>query len=209
MESLPAKVNILLTHHHLRRNPFVEDANSVMVGGELLVEALKGSGRQWLVIHGHLHVPMLSYADADPFTPIILSSASVAAKTFPVQGKHPRNQIHHIEIDPALNIETQQLLGVVTSFTWSYEVGWQRSSSEELVPYKAGFGYRPNTFEAAERLVQVVKAGCQPMRWEKVLESCPNFRFMTPRDLEGVLASSRQKGLAVDSGAYGLPSMLE
>lgn len=204
---LPTRINVLLTHHHLKQHPYVEDQNSVMIGGDLLLETLKETGKQWLVIHGHQHVPMISYADADYLAPIVLSSASVSAKTYQVRGKHARNQIHHIEID--LTGEPR-LFGLVRTYSWFFGVGWARSSPEETVPHLMGFGYKPDLVKAADDLIEAVRAaGSGPVRWEKAIEGYPNLRFMMIQDHRAMMRLAKQKGLAWDDGASGLPSMVE
>ena len=130
IETRRARLNIVLVHHHPRPNPWIEDGGSVMLGGEKLIEALKSTEQQWIVVHGHQHVPHLAYADASPFAPVVLSSASVAAKTYPVKGGYPRNQIHMVEVPvERLDPSGEEVLGTVTSWSWAAQLGWLPAQS--------------------------------------------------------------------------------
>jgi 3',5'-cyclic AMP phosphodiesterase CpdA len=76
-----SRLNIALVHHHLIKNPRIDDGGSLMINAGLLMEVFKKTEKQWLVIHGHQHTPFISYGDASPWAPIILSAGSVAVKT--------------------------------------------------------------------------------------------------------------------------------
>src|ERR1700730_9074557 len=96
-----SNINILLMHHHIRQHPWLAGDESHAVNGPQLIERLRDTGVPWFVIHGHLHLPNLSYPDAGERAPIILSAGSLAAKTFPVRGHTPRNQMYLIEFSYA------------------------------------------------------------------------------------------------------------
>jgi hypothetical protein len=59
VQNLTTRLNIVLVHHHPIKLPFVDDGNSLMIGGAELIDALKNTQKQWLIIHGHQHVPHL------------------------------------------------------------------------------------------------------------------------------------------------------
>lgn len=211
LQSHPTRLNILLVHHHLSRHPWIEDANSYMVGGDKLVEALKETGRQWLVVHGHQHVPRLSYADGTPLAPVVLSAGSVAAKTYPVQGVHPRNQIHHICVDvSAMDASGAELLGTVTSWTWAVGIGWRPASADGGLPSVCGFGYRPVALELRDRLVAQTKASPNGVqRWSEIVAKEPKLKYITHEDLRQVLRMVETAGVTVDWDRNDAPRQLE
>jgi hypothetical protein len=208
--SLKTKINIVLVHHHLTRNPFIEDANSVMVGGDRLIEVFKQSGKQWLIVHGHQHAPMLSYADSSAFTPIILSAGSVAAKTYPMRGGHQaRNQVHHVSI-PISKIEPSgvRLMGSVTSWSWSFHRGWQPASSDGGIRFQAGFGFRPDFLNLRDQIVTGVKASSGAPTWKEVATAA-EIDFLAPDDLDGLVQLIEREGIVVEPDRFGAPKRLE
>ncbi|MGY2810775.1 metallophosphoesterase family protein [Bradyrhizobium sp. USDA 4506] len=88
--------NILLLHHHIRQHPWLPNENSHLENGAALLEVLKQSGWQWLVIHGHQHLPNLSYSEGGAIAPIVFSAGSLAAPTTVIRSKRPRNQMYCI-----------------------------------------------------------------------------------------------------------------
>lgn len=211
LESIETSTNIVLMHHHVRKHPWIEDGGSIASGADKLIELLKDTERQWLIIHGHEHVPHLSYADGTPFAPIVLSSGSIAAKTYRVRGGHPRNQVHHIAIDRARTAANGvNLLGEVRSWTWTPEVGWGRASKSDGLPYLSGFGFRTDLTALRDKITSVIAT--LPGRLAKwaVLQSVePSMRFLSPEDFEGLLAMLRGKGVSVQYDNDGQPSYLE
>lgn len=207
---LKTRVNIVLVHHHLTRNPFVQDGNSVMVNGDHLIELFKQSERQWLIVHGHQHAPMLNYADASAFTPIILSAGSVAAKTYPVRDGHQaRNQIHHVSI-PVSKIEASgvRLVGSVTSWSWSFHRGWQPASSDGGIRFQSGFGFRPDFLTLRDTIVASVKGSAAVPAWKEVTPS-HDVDYLVPDDIDGLVRLIEREGVVVEPDKFGAPNRLE
>jgi 3',5'-cyclic AMP phosphodiesterase CpdA len=211
IRNVETAVNIVLLHHHVKPHPWIEDGGSVAKGGELLVELLKDSGKRWLIIHGHQHVPHLSYADASPFAPVVLSAGSVAAKTYLVRGKHARNQIHHINLDPNdSGANGVHLFGQVRSWTWSPHIGWTRAQRDAGLPYICGFGFRKDLTEVRDQLLGVAsKAANKLARWDELLAAEPRLHNMMPEDHEGLIKIIKEKGGKVQFDDRGHPSFLE
>lgn len=211
IEKLTTRINILLVHHHPIKLPYVEEGNSVMVGGDKLLDVLKSTGKQWLLIHGHEHVPHIMYADASTFSPVILSSGSVAAKTWRVKGGQARNQIHHISIDLD-NTEASgaQLLGQMISWTWAYENGWQAARGIGIIPHKCGFGYRFDPLGIRDWIAEEAKKQAPSLLlWENVIAAHPKLPFITPSDKEDLIKLVRSKGIKVECDDFDIPSKLE
>jgi hypothetical protein len=183
-----------------------------MQGGDRLIEALKMTGRQWLVIHGHNHVPLLGYADASTLSPVILSSASVAAKTYKVRGRHARNQIHHVRIDLDDNYtKDYRIYGEVTSWTWADELGWAKAESASGMPYHAGFGYKPDMDEIrAWILEEANSAPSHLVRWHELISRKPRLRFLVPEHRDELISMlERIDGALVGLDSSGEPTMVE
>lgn len=209
IKNVGTRLNIVLVHHHPIKLPFVEDGNSLMIGGTELIEALKLTERQWLIVHGHQHVPHLTYSDSDPFAPVVLSSGSVAARTFAMRGTHPRNQIHHISI-PLSKMEGggAELFGRVLTWSWINTSGWQRAHPDAGIPYQSGFGYRFDVTKMRDDIVQMVKT-TNLLDWKAVVAQYPKLSFVVPKHLSNLLSMIEKKNVAIEYGAFGIPLRLE
>ncbi len=192
----PAAINIVLLHHHVRTHPWIKDGGSLAIGADRLLEMLKATDHQWIIVHGHQHVPHLSYADATPFAPVILSSGSVAAKTYQVQGGFPRNQMHLLSIDIDQSVANGSLpYGEVTSWSWTPEVGWGRAKSDAGLPFSCGFGFRPNFLELRDQLYAQASRGKDGLaKWTDLISSEQRLSFLVPEDMTGLLTLLRKKG---------------
>lgn len=203
------RLNLLLVHHHPIKLPFVPDGNSVMVGGTELISALKSTKRQWLVVHGHQHYPNLTYSDADTFAPVVLSAGSVAARTFPVLGTHPRNQIHHVSIPLAkMDASGSDLFGEVRTWSWIQALGWQQAAADAGIPYKSGFGHRFDVRQVRDRIVAIAKSQ-DLVDWSRILDEYPNLDYLVPEHLQSLLHFVEQAGVRIEKDQYGLPRKLE
>jgi hypothetical protein len=182
-----------------------------MIGGDKLLDDLKGTGKQWLIVHGHQHVPHLMYADADPFSAVILSAGSVAAKTWRVKGGIARNQIHHVSIDLAhIEASGSQLLGRITSWTWAFELGWVGSAGPGVIPFKTGFGYRFDPMAVRDAVVHAAKdASPHLLSWKDVVHANPKLRYLIPSDQLSLVRLIRDQGVKVEIDEYGVPTKLE
>jgi len=212
IHKLDTKLNILLVHHHLRPHPFINDGASYMLGGEKLVDTLKSSSKQWFVLHGHQHVPYLSYADGTPFAPIILSAGSVAAKTYPaIGGVHPRNQIHHVAIDLDLTDQSgAEVLGHITTWSWSPTVGWKAAKQDAGLPYQSGFGYRPHMIGIRDQIASKVAAAPQGViKWERIIEQMPKLKFLLTSDISELAKLVETKKIKMPLDPFGMPNYLE
>lgn len=206
-----AAVNIVLLHHHVRKHPWIKDGGSLALGADRLIEMLKDTGRQWIIVHGHQHVPHLSYADATPFAPVILSAGSVAAKTYQVHGGFPRNQIHHVSIDINEAIANGVLpYGKITSWSWTPEVGWARARSDAGLPHHCGFGFRPNFLDLRDRLYAEAKAAKDGLvKWSFLSQLEKRLGFLVPEDMSALQKMLKDKGGKLQFSDDDQPSYLE
>jgi hypothetical protein len=209
--SLATKLNIALVHHHPVKIPFVDDGNSMMVGGDILIDHLKSTDKQWLIIHGHAHAPNLAYADASQTAPVVLSAGSVAAKTARVKGGYARNQIHHISISlDRIEHSGTQLFGRITSWSWAFENGWVKSSGTGVLPYSTGFGYKFDLVQTRDNIVVMAKARApELLSWNDVLQAVPKLVFLAPDDHIALLKSLSTAGVKIEKDEFGIPVKLE
>jgi len=205
------RLNIALVHHHLVRHPRIDDGGSLMINAGLLIEVLKETGKQWLVIHGHQHTPFISYGDAAPLSPVILSAGSVSVKTHRTIGGQARNQFHHLHIDLD-NMEKSgvEILGEMTSWSWAFEYGWQKASSDGGISFKSGFGYRPNAIEVRDKVKTAAKAKAPGLlNWAEVLASHPRLKHMIAPDRQTLVKLLEADGVQVEVDKFDNPTRLE
>lgn len=205
------RLNILLVHHHPIKLPYVDEGNSIIIGADKLLDNLKESGKQWLVVHGHEHFPHLSYADSNSLSPVILSAGSVAAKTWRVRGVHSRNQIHHVSI-PLSEIEPSgvQIFGQVKSWTWSFGSGWQEATRDGGIPYQCGFGYRFDVVDMRDKLVAMTRqASPNLLPWSDIEAKYPKLTYLIPEDRSTLISLVKAQGVGIDFDSHGAPARLE
>lgn len=205
------RLKIALVHHHLKQLPWIQDGNSVMLGADKLIELFKQTAQQWLIIHGHQHVPHISYADASTFAPIILSSASVAAKTYSVRGTTARNQMHHITIDASLIDKTgANIKGQIRSWNWIPSLGWRPATAEGGLPFKSGFGLRSDMVALRNTVSSVAKMHKGNLtRWDDIRSLQPDIDYLTPEHLSELVTLLEKDGVIVEKDTSGIPRNLE
>lgn len=209
--TLPTRVNIVLVHHHPVKIPYVDDNNSIMINADQLIDQLKSTHKQWLMLHGHAHVPFLTYADAGQFAPVVLSAGSVAAKTSRMKGGYARNQIHHVSIDTnKIEATGTQVLGRVTSWSWAFENGWIRSAGTGVLPYQTGFGYRFDVVQTRDDVVAMAKAAAPSLLlWKDVVNVLPKLVYLVPDDHASLLRLIEKAGVKIEVDSFGIPVKLE
>ncbi|MBF0333421.1 MAG: metallophosphoesterase [Alphaproteobacteria bacterium] len=181
----PAKISLLLCHHHLYRDNSVSDADySEMDGADRLI-ALLGSGRfgQWLVIHGHKHRPKLCYAAGSGSAPVIFGAGSLAAMLYPHLAAQARNQFHLVTMPYSIFDELGiELAGTIASWDWVPLRGWQKAGKDSGLPHAAGFGYRPSFIKDIRRIKEIVDDRSLFVDWTVILSKMPELRYILPED---------------------------
>jgi len=198
--------SILLCHHHPLRHDEVDNDPSVMDGGDKLVD-LVGSGLfgDWLVIHGHKHYPQVYYASGGGCAPVIFSAASLCANLYLTHQTRTRNQFHIVDI-PLAKLDDMGLgvAGSIYSWNWAKGVGWQRSTFGSGLPYLSFFGYRGNPIAVSRSIICMITAADQPfMRWIEVIDSKPEYRYLTPSDLLAVIEQLRKNDYEITWSSNG------
>jgi hypothetical protein len=166
---------------------------------------------RWVVIHGHQHLPNLSYWDGTPNSPVILSAGSVAAKTYPVNGKTPRNQMHLIDFDSeAAAADPPLIRGQVFSWNWATALGWTEASRDSGLPRECGFGERA----AFRDLVASVRDALSRAPTRRLFQpdlamQVHGVRFLIPDDMEELIRLLEQSGVRVLYDRYQCPVQFE
>ncbi|WP_430699141.1 metallophosphoesterase family protein [Rubrivivax gelatinosus] len=186
IEAWRAPLNILLCHHHPREIDLPGEDRSVARDGERLLATLERLGQpNWLVLHGHRHLPSVKYASSNASSPIIFSAGSFAASLhLRIQGR-TANQFYIIDIE---NTDAQ-LRGRFEAWTWSqHEAEWRRGEDTSALPASGGFGYRPYLAHAAQVIASLVPARMDgTISWRDIETRAPDLRFLLIDDRSPLL----------------------
>jgi hypothetical protein len=157
------------------------------------------------------HLPSLTYADANVTAPIILSAGSVAAKTYPVRGRTPRNQMYLIDFDSASSSQDPpRICAKVHAWNWATAVGWTDASRDSGLARETGFGEQGDPTQLVERISQTLAAApARRLRWVDLGMQIPNIRFLIPDHLEDLIRRLERANIVVDYDICQVPSVLE
>jgi 3',5'-cyclic AMP phosphodiesterase CpdA len=203
-----SRFNMLVMHHHIRQHPWLSGENSHAVNGPRLLELLKRTSVRWVVIHGHQHLPNLSYWDDTPSAPVILSAGSVAAKTYPVNGKTPR---HLIDFDCGAAAANPPLIrGQIFSWNWATALGWTEASRDSGLPRECGFGERGGLAHLVASVRDALNgAPARRLTQSELATQVNGVQFLIPDDLEELVHSLEQSGVRVLYDRYQCPVLFE
>jgi hypothetical protein len=200
----PKRVNIILCHHHpLKHRELLEDDDyEVMKNGEILLDMLSDpSMGEWMVIHGHRHVPRIRYASGGNWQPIVFSAGSFSGQLYP--GNTAANQFYIIEfrLEPGCDVG---LAGYIEAWDWHLGKGWQPASSQSGLPHKTGFGWRGSLRQLADK---VAAALTEPaVKWATMVLRVPELEYLMERDIRALahLLALSQKNIVFNE--YGCPN---
>lgn len=194
-------LQILLTHHHFYKNEkiFAKDY-SEMTNGTKLLEVLSTKGN-WVVLHGHQHYPMISYAMGDTSSPVIFSAGSFSRKLNELS-RESANQFYHIRFPIS---DYEQLgwrgCGICHAWDWSPGYGWSEARGNAKIPSRAGFGCREATDRIVGEIEKLISSMGGALDWADLPKTMPTIQYMLPSEIERVKGLLEQRGLAV----YGSP----
>jgi predicted phosphodiesterase len=181
-----APLNVLLCHHHPKEIDLPAEDKSVAINGEQLLDKLSQIGQpNWLVLHGHRHLPAVKYASSSGTAPVIFSAGSFSANLhLRIQGR-TQNQFYVLDLENQGN----ELRGRYEAWTWSAHEGeWRRGEATPALPAFGGFGFRPNPAHAARTIAALVPARTAgSITWLQIEEQVPDFRFLLPEERVAVL----------------------
>lgn len=203
--------NLLLCHHHPFRNNQMPLADTSEIhGGDKLIAELTDLGvGDWIVVHGHRHLPKLMYAHGGAAAPTILSAGSFSVN---LEGISPRtrNEFYILELEIAEAGELPVMRGKVRSWTWEVRLGWREGSWESGLPSGAGFGSRKHPAELARQIrAEVGKSTVKPTSWADITAQIPDLQYTLPTDIAATLKMLENSGVGVHYDADRKPAMLQ
>lgn len=142
-EFVQKPINILILHH----NPYsivrgdVNSTEDFAVGADYLINKLTTCMKgPWMIIHGHKHIPAISYVTSGSTeSPVVFSAGTLAAKFFDDYTKYEANQLYFLEIDLGLTESNGRATGRFETYEYSSVLGW-RPACSEIFPATGGFG---------------------------------------------------------------------
>lgn len=198
-------VNILIVHHHIRQHPWLPNENSHIENGPTLLNVLETSGHQWLVIHGHAHLPHISYASTAALSPVIFSAGSVAATLWNVPNRVPRNQAYAIEVVGAAG---NGIRGQITAWDWAPYVGWSPAAVSSGLPHESGFGLRPDASAILSQMEEAFsRRGFNYLNWNEVQEQIDSLSYLIPEDRDAAFKALQARGITVHFDSGGNPTI--
>lgn len=200
--------NVLMLHHHVRKHPWVHQDASFLKNGETLVAMLEATEVPWLILHGHFHTPWLTYASSAMNAPTVFSAGSVSARTFPVMGQHPRNQMYFI----SLGRDHQQSCGIqgtVRSWDWTPHLGWELAKSASGLPWRTGFGTKGGIPELVSKIdTELGTRNGKQADWNGLVATIPPLGYLTPSDTMQTVKELTHRGIKVHFDVLGVPEYL-
>lgn len=181
-----APLNILLCHHHPQEIDLPAEDRSVAPNGDQLLAILGKIGQpNWLVLHGHRHLPAVRYASSGASTPVVFSAGSFAANLHLSIQTRAANQFYLLDLENPGN----QLRGRYEAWTWSpHEAVWRSGEATSALPASGGFGFRPEASIAARTVADLVPARTAgSLSWRDVEDKIPDLRFLLAEERVALL----------------------
>jgi hypothetical protein len=187
--------HILVCHHHplpLTGWAVGSPDTEFMKNGQPLLDALVSStGKSWLVIHGHRHVPRLIHgASSASALPFILGAGSLGARIPGVP-----NQFHLVNIYASGSADHASLVGTVETWGWTDSGRWDLSAQGSGLPPLCGFGYRGQIGSLAEEIATHVNGSFAS--WSSIAAKIPSVNLLMPEDLKQLESALLTRGLQV------------
>jgi 3',5'-cyclic AMP phosphodiesterase CpdA len=178
------KFNVLIVHHHPQKIPeYIDkvDLETIQNGAELLQNLSRVENGEWIIIHGHKHLPGISYARGGSLgAPLVLSAGSFSGDLYQVYQGRTANQFYIISID----LDSQNKYGCVGTFrSWDYSIthGWSPAVASSGLPARGGFGFRSNLVPLMDRIQRAVTTST--LSWQALCDLIPELTFLMPDDL--------------------------
>lgn len=177
----PSRVNVLVVHHHPQRVTATDlaDSSEMVLGAALLDMLDSGEYGRWLILHGHRHFPNISYGPGSAESAVVFSAGSFSAVLYDEIANRVRNQFYVLDVEP---MSVGRVRGTFRAWDWISDEGFGPAQSRSGLPHKGGFGSAEGPSAIAARIAhQVSETGF--INWTEALESVPDARFLTPKDL--------------------------
>jgi predicted phosphodiesterase len=177
------QINIFVCHHHPFKNENIGISDyDNMEGGSLLLKHLGSANYgNWIVIHGHKHIPNLSYAQGGTGGPIIFSAGSLCGFLNPEISTSAKNQFYMIKFDIE-KIREYGFVGRFQAWDWVYGTGWQPATIHSGLPAFGGFGLRTQIDLLSDEIAKIMGRS-RKKDWDDLLKSIPKVNYLSPGDL--------------------------
>ncbi len=198
-------INILVCHHHPQKHEGLNLTDyEVMDGGQSLLRLL-GTGRfgQWIIIHGHKHYPMLSYAQGSTGGPVVFSAGSLCAYLDPEIQSRAQNQFYLIKFS-LKDMNNYGFVGRFKAWDWYNGYGWKPAADKSGLPSAGGFGYRKQLELIAKDIAKLLN-GQAKKEWYEIAKAIPQLAYLIPSDLENLENQlSKRHALSMERSSEGL-----
>jgi 3',5'-cyclic AMP phosphodiesterase CpdA len=194
------KFKIALTHHHPLKHANIGSLykdSDVIEKGDLLLQLIEKYNFQ-ILIHGHKHIPRLTYFNSLP----ILGSGSFSSlmNLLPTGSK---NMFHLI----TLNSDSRN--GKIQTFEFTNGLGWTDKYNSSHFPSITGFGNREDVNNISESIFNFyTKKNQEYLKFTELIHQFPELEFLIPTDLNKLKQSIKTKGLLFYPDDNNLPDQI-
>jgi hypothetical protein len=204
-------LNIVLCHHHpIRWRHLAPNDTSEMTGGDQLLAMLEGrpDASEWLVLHGHRHVPALGYHGESTSGPVRFSAGSLAVNLHAEARGHARNQfyIFDFDLDELDRLELQGG-GRFRAWDFNFGVGMAPASDGSDLPSHGGFGFRRTRHELAKLAYGARPDGLRKVTWAQLVAAEPGWEYVAPSDIRQLRRLLLAKGHSVTPDDLNAPTI--
>ncbi|MEN2673148.1 metallophosphoesterase [Herbaspirillum huttiense] len=186
------KFRIVLLHHHPipHEDLNLELGQIEMFAGTKLIEVFEKTYNDWLIIHGHKHLPRLITAQGASSSPVVFAAGSFGAALGALTLK-TKNQFYIIELEASVNaVKRYQQRGRVEAFYWASD-DW-RASTERAhgLPFGCGFDRNINLSVLGNQVFETVKRlannGQLYVKWSELRDQLKSLDYLMPSHIENL-----------------------
>lgn len=184
-------VGVLLCHHHPNAHPQMADDpdyEEMVRGAELLDFLGSGEWGNWLIVHGHKHVPGLYYAQGSASSPVVFAAGSLSARLYDTLQTRARNQFYVLDVRLSL-VKKYGLVGSGRAWDFASGAGWAPADTGSGLPRVFGFGVRQSSVALASEVAEAVGEGV--LEWDELRDRVPEVEFLLPADFRNLKRSLR------------------
>lgn len=204
----PPPINIFLCHHHPHAVPELkmhDGSYDKMLNGEKLTDLLStGNFGEWIIIHGHKHIPRLAYAQgSNNLSPLVFGAGSFSAHIYPQAAGLVRNLFHIISVP--LDLEFG-IAGNIETWEWS-PTGWTFMPIYQNKYSSSPFGYRGNL----RQLVKTIESTFNypnPITWKELVTDIPDLGKLMFEDFEFIKRELKKHHNILVDPSEGSPAQI-
>ncbi len=204
-------LNIVLCHHHpIRWRHLAPNDTSEMTGGDELLAMLEGrpDASEWLVLHGHRHVPALGYQGESTSGPVRFSAGSLAVNLHAEARGHARNQFYILDFD----LDELERLGLpggggFRAWDFNFGVGMAPASDGSDLPSRGGFGLRRTRRELADVAFDARPDGLRTVTWSQLVAADSRWEYVAPSDIRHLRRLLLREGHSVTPDDLNAPTI--